>query len=49
VGSAKFRHHMNELPSSAEQMMAVSDFFDEQLQSGTLLQYDLQDGEELTA
>ena len=43
VGSAKFRHHMNELPTSAEQMMAVSDFFDEQLQSGEHLQY----GEEL--
>ena len=42
-GSAKFRHHMNELPTSAEQMMAVSDFFDEQLQRGEQLQY----GEEL--
>jgi len=48
-GSAKFRHHMNELPTSAEQMMAVSDFFDEQLQRGALLQYGLQDGEELAA
>jgi tRNA-dihydrouridine synthase B len=45
VGSAKFRHHMNELPSSAEQMMAVRDFFDEQLQSSVFLQY----GEELVA
>ena len=45
VGSAKFRHHMNELPSSAEQMMAVRDFFDEQLQSSVYLQY----GEELVA
>jgi tRNA-dihydrouridine synthase B len=44
-GSAKFRHHMNELPTSAEQMMAVSDFFDQQLQRGSLLQYE----EELTA
>ena len=45
VGSAKFRHHMNELPNSAEQMMAVRDFFDEQLQRGEHLQY----GEELAA
>jgi tRNA-dihydrouridine synthase B len=44
-GSAKFRHHMNELPTSAEQMMAVSDFFEEQLQRGEHLQY----GEELAA
>jgi tRNA-dihydrouridine synthase B len=44
-GSAKFRHHMNELPTSAEQMMAVSDFFDQQLQRGSLLQYE----EELAA
>ena len=44
-GSAQFRHHMNELPSSAEQMMAVRDFFDEQLQRGEHLQY----GEELAA
>jgi hypothetical protein len=36
---------MNELPTSAEQMMAVSDFFDQQLQRGSLLQYE----EELTA
>jgi hypothetical protein len=36
---------MNELPSSAEQMMAVRDFFDEQLQSSVFLQY----GEELVA
>lgn len=44
-GSAHFRHHMNELPSSAEQMMAVRDFFDEQLQRGEHLQY----GEALAA
>jgi len=47
-GSAKFRHHMNELPTSAEQMMAVGEFFDQQLQRGTLLQYGLQE-EELAA
>jgi tRNA-dihydrouridine synthase B len=44
-GSAHFRHHMNELPSSAEQMMAVRDFFDQQLQRGEHLHY----GEELAA
>ncbi len=45
AGSAQFRHHMNVLPSSAEQMMAVRDFFDEQLQRGEHLHY----GEELAA
>jgi tRNA-dihydrouridine synthase B len=49
IGSAKFRHHMNELPTSAEQMMAVRDFFDEQMQSGPFLEYGLQYGEELAA
>ncbi len=44
-GSAQFRHRMNELPGSAEQMMAVRDFFDEQMQRGENLQY----GEELAA
>jgi tRNA-dihydrouridine synthase B len=39
IGSAHFRHHMNQLESSAEQLMAVNDFFDEQLQGGERLQY----------
>ncbi len=32
VGSALFRHQMNQLESSAEQLMAIHNFFDEQLQ-----------------
>jgi tRNA-dihydrouridine synthase B len=39
IGSAQFRHHMNQLESSAEQLMAVSDFFDGQFQGGERLQY----------
>lgn len=39
IGSAHFRHHMNRLESSAEQLMAVNDFFDGQLQGGERLQY----------
>lgn len=39
VGSAHFRHHMNQLESSAEQLMAVSDFFDGQFQGGERPQY----------
>ncbi len=39
IGSAHFRHHMNQLESSAEQLMAVSDFFDGQFQGGERLQY----------
>ena len=39
IGSAHFRHHMNQLESSAEQLMAVNDFFDRQLQGGERLQY----------
>jgi tRNA-dihydrouridine synthase B len=39
VGSAHFRHHMNQLESSVEQLMAVSDFFDGQFQGGERLQY----------
>jgi tRNA-dihydrouridine synthase B len=39
VGSAHFRHHMNQLESSAEQLMSVSDFFDGQFQGGERLQY----------
>ena len=34
TGSAQFRRHMNQLESSAEQLMAVNDFFDEQMQRG---------------
>ncbi len=39
AGSAQFRHHMNKLDSSAEQLMAVNDFFDDQLQRGERLHY----------
>lgn len=39
IGSAHFRHHMNQLESSAEQLMAVNDFFDGQFQGGERLQY----------
>ena len=39
IGSAHFRHHMNQLESSAEQLMAVNDFFDVQLQGGEHLSY----------
>ncbi len=39
IGSAHFRHHMNQLESSAEQLMAVNDFFDVQLQGGERLSY----------
>ncbi|MBI5919041.1 MAG: tRNA dihydrouridine synthase DusB [Nitrosomonadales bacterium] len=45
AGSAQFRHQMNLLPSSAEQMIAVSRFFEEQLARGERLHY----GEELAA
>ena len=34
AGSAQFRHHMNQLENSAEQLMAVNDFFDGQMQRG---------------
>jgi len=39
IGSALFRHHMNQLESSAEQLMAVNDFFDGQLQRSERLYY----------
>lgn len=39
AGSAHFRHHMNQLESITEQLAAVSDFFEEQLQTGEILQY----------
>lgn len=39
AGSAQFRHGMNLLESSAQQLQAVRDFFDEQLQSGERLRY----------
>jgi tRNA-dihydrouridine synthase B len=38
-GSARFRHGMNMLESSAQQLQAVRDFFDEQLQRGERLHY----------
>jgi len=39
VGSAQFRHRMNQMESIAEQLMAVNDFFDGQLQRGERLHY----------
>jgi tRNA-dihydrouridine synthase B len=45
AGSAHFRHHMNQLESCAAQLLAVNDFFDEQLQRGERLLYE----EELAA
>ena len=39
AGSARFRHGMNMLESSAQQLQAVRDFFDEQLQRGERLHY----------
>ncbi|MFA6014306.1 MAG: tRNA dihydrouridine synthase DusB [Gallionellaceae bacterium] len=39
VGSAHFRHHMNQLETIDEQMTAVNDFFEGQLQVGENLQY----------
>ena len=44
-GSAQFRHHMNQLPSTEEQMAAVCEFFDLQLERGERLHYE----EELAA
>ena len=37
--SAQFRHRMNQLESCAEQLTAVNEFFDEQLQRGERLHY----------
>ncbi|TAN75061.1 MAG: tRNA dihydrouridine synthase DusB [Gallionella sp.] len=39
VGSAQFRHQMNQLASPAGQLAAVGDFFAEQAQRGTRLHY----------
>jgi tRNA-dihydrouridine synthase B len=39
-GSAVFRHRMNQLESLAEQMQAVTDFFEEQKTSSERLRYD---------
>ncbi|MDD2913826.1 MAG: tRNA dihydrouridine synthase DusB [Gallionella sp.] len=39
AGSAHFRHMMNQLESTAEQLAAVDDFFAEQAQRGTQLHY----------
>jgi tRNA-dihydrouridine synthase B len=39
AGSAQFRHGMNMLESSAQQLQAVRDFFDEQLERGERLHY----------
>ncbi|MBI1175626.1 MAG: tRNA dihydrouridine synthase DusB [Sideroxydans sp.] len=47
AGSAQFRHGMNMLENSAQQLLAVRDFFDEQLQRGERLHY--VEAEELAA
>jgi tRNA-dihydrouridine synthase B len=39
AGSAHFRHQMNQLESVEEQLKAVNDFFEGQLQMGESLQY----------
>ena len=39
VGSAHFRHQMNQLESVEEQLKAVNDFFEGQLQTGESLHY----------
>ena len=39
VGSAHFRHQMNQLESIEEQLTAVNDFFEGQLQAGESLHY----------
>lgn len=39
TGSAQFRRYMNQLESITEQLIAVNDFFDEQLQRGERLHY----------
>jgi tRNA-dihydrouridine synthase B len=39
VGSAHFRHRMNQMEDPVEQLTAVGDFFAEQSQHGTQLQY----------
>jgi tRNA-dihydrouridine synthase B len=44
-GSAQFRHHMNQLPSTEAQMAAVVEFFEHQLERGERLHYE----EELAA
>jgi hypothetical protein len=40
VGSAVFRHRMNQLESVGEQMQAVTDFFEEQKINSTRLEYE---------
>jgi len=45
VGSANFRHMMNQLPNVAEQMQAVNDFFGQLRQQDERLQYEEESGE----
>ncbi len=45
AGSAQFRHHMNQLETAVEQLRAVDEFFEEQMQRGERLHY----AEELAA
>ncbi|HJW23369.1 MAG TPA: tRNA dihydrouridine synthase DusB [Rhodocyclaceae bacterium] len=49
VGSAAFRHHMNQLPSIELQRQAVNDFFFGLAQQNEHLQYNDNSGEELAA
>ena len=39
IGSASFRHHMNQLPNIEQQMQAVNDFFCQQADQGAHLKY----------
>ena len=39
IGSAAFRHHMNQLPNIEQQMQAVNDFFCQQADQGAHLKY----------
>ena len=39
IGSASFRHHMNQLPNIEQQMQAVNDFFCHQADQGEHLKY----------
>lgn len=49
VGSAQFRHAMNQLPTVEAQLQAVNEFFGHLLQQGQHLQYVEQDQEEAMA
>ncbi len=44
VGSAAFRHHMNQLPNIEQQMQAVNDFFCQQAAESDHLKYNSEEG-----